>query len=192
MSWAGLSNNQTVSFNNLQNAVSTGVFTAKTSIPASNEQITKTDANTYVNINTSYAPYAAKASNQLVVKSDLQASGGTPATIYWYVGNQSGGNLKVTNNVGTELLNITSSAGSSQSGTLTVPSSQLPYTITGSWVSGSGNIVRFRVCDDYGSELYYSGDIAVGESASYTPSPTPTVVYVNLTSRGVVPPPCAV
>ena len=73
MSWASLASNQTVSFNNLQNAVNNGVFTAKTSIPASNEQITKTDANTYVNINTSYSPYAAKASNQLVVKSDLQA-----------------------------------------------------------------------------------------------------------------------
>lgn len=73
MSWASLANNRTVSFNNLQNAVNNGVFTAKTAIPASNEQITKADANTYVNINTSFGPYAAKASNQLVVKSNLQA-----------------------------------------------------------------------------------------------------------------------
>lgn len=80
MSWAGLANNQTVSFNNLQNAVNTNVFTAKTTIPASAEQITKTDADTYVNINTSYAPYAAKTSNQLVVKSDLVASGTTTTT----------------------------------------------------------------------------------------------------------------
>jgi hypothetical protein len=85
MSWANLANNQTVSFNNLQSAVNNGVFTAKTSIPASNEQITKTDANTYVNINTSYGPYAAKASNQLVVKSDLQAVITSYAhTIYYY------------------------------------------------------------------------------------------------------------
>lgn len=85
MSWASLANNRTVSFNNLQNAVNNGVFTAKTSIPASNEQITKADANTYVNINTSYSPYAAKASNQLVVKSDLQAVITSYAhTIYYY------------------------------------------------------------------------------------------------------------
>jgi len=71
MSWASIANNQTVSFNNLQNAVNNGVFTQKTSIPATNEQITKADANTYVNINTAYAPYEAKSSNQLVVKSDL-------------------------------------------------------------------------------------------------------------------------
>jgi len=71
MSWSSLANNQTVSFNNLQNAVNTGVFTLKTSIPASNEQITKEDANTYVNISTSFAPYANKALNQLVTKSNL-------------------------------------------------------------------------------------------------------------------------
>lgn len=74
MPWNDLANNQTISFNNLQNAVNNGIFSAKTSIPVSTEQITKDDANVYVNINTSFAPYAAKASNQLVVKSDLQAT----------------------------------------------------------------------------------------------------------------------
>lgn len=73
MSWASLANNQTISFNNLQNAVSTGVFIAKTSIPASNEQITKLDADTYVYLNTSFSPYSSKSSNQLVVKSNLQS-----------------------------------------------------------------------------------------------------------------------
>ena len=72
MSWVSIANNQTVSFNNLQDAVTNGYFVALTSIPASQEQITKTDASTYVNIDTAYAPYAAKASNQLVVKSNLR------------------------------------------------------------------------------------------------------------------------
>jgi hypothetical protein len=85
MAWNDVANNQTVSFNNLQSAVNNGVFTAKTSIPASNEQITKANADTYVNINTSYGPYAAKSSNQLVVKSDLQAVITSYAhTIYYY------------------------------------------------------------------------------------------------------------
>jgi hypothetical protein len=73
MSWASIANNQTVSFNNLQDAVNNGVFTLKAAIPVSLEQITKSDANTHVYINTSYGPYASKASNQLVVKSNLQA-----------------------------------------------------------------------------------------------------------------------
>jgi hypothetical protein len=69
--WAATANNETISFNNLQNGVDTGVLSQKAAIPVSNEQITKADANTYVNIDTSFAPYAAKASNQLVVKSNL-------------------------------------------------------------------------------------------------------------------------
>ena len=80
MSWASIASNQAVSFNNLQDAVNTGVFTAKTTIPVSTECITKTDANTYVNINTSNPGYVAKASNQLVVKDDL-SSGVAPAYI---------------------------------------------------------------------------------------------------------------
>lgn len=73
MSWAGISSNQCVSCNNLQDAVNNGVFTLKNTIPSSTKQITKTEAAYYVNINQSYAPYAAKSSNQLVVKSNLQA-----------------------------------------------------------------------------------------------------------------------
>jgi hypothetical protein len=52
--------------------VTNGYFVALTTIPTSNEQITKTDASTYANIDTSYGPYAGKASNQLVVKSNLR------------------------------------------------------------------------------------------------------------------------
>lgn len=86
MSWSSLASNQTVSFNNLQSAVWDGVFSQKAAIPASNEQITKADANTYVNIDTAYGPYAAKASNQLVVKSDLVASSPSVVNVSIYNG----------------------------------------------------------------------------------------------------------
>lgn len=72
MSWAGIANNQCVSRNNLQDAVNNGVFTLKNTIPAGTKQITKAEANNYVNIDTAYGPYASKAYNQLVVKSNLQ------------------------------------------------------------------------------------------------------------------------
>ena len=72
MGWYTIANNQTVSFNNLQDAVNQGVFVPKTSIPASNEQITKADADAKVYLNTSYAPFANKAENQLVVRSNLR------------------------------------------------------------------------------------------------------------------------
>jgi len=80
MSWAGLANNQCISFNNLQNAVTTGVFVLKNTIPVSLEQITKADADFYVFIDTSYPSYAAKASNQLVVKENLQPPPSTSTT----------------------------------------------------------------------------------------------------------------
>jgi hypothetical protein len=71
MSWASIASNQCVSFNNLQDAVTTGVFTLKNAIPVSLEQITKADADYHVYIDTAYGPYASKASNQLIVKSNL-------------------------------------------------------------------------------------------------------------------------
>jgi hypothetical protein len=71
MPWNDLANNQTISYTNLKDAVDTGVLSQKFPIPISNEQVNKALANAYVNIDTSYPPYAAKASNQLVVKSDL-------------------------------------------------------------------------------------------------------------------------
>jgi hypothetical protein len=70
--WAATANNETISFNNLQNAVDTGVFAQKSTIPVSNEQITKADADACVYINTLFGPYASKASNQLVVKSNME------------------------------------------------------------------------------------------------------------------------
>ena len=71
MPWNTLADNQIVSFNNLQDAVNNGYFTALTTIPASNEEITKTDASTYVNCWTGYSLFANKASNQLIAKRDL-------------------------------------------------------------------------------------------------------------------------
>lgn len=75
MSWAGLANNQTISESNLLDALRTNVFIFKP-VPlfSSPLQITKADADYHIYLNTSYAPFAAKSSNQLVVKSDLQPS----------------------------------------------------------------------------------------------------------------------
>lgn len=90
MSWAGIANNQTVSFANLKDAVDNGIFYSKQTQSTSNEQITKTDAGNYVYLNESYSPYANKASNQLVVKSNL-----VPRCWCWKVTNDD----SVTRNV---------------------------------------------------------------------------------------------
>ena len=71
MSWSGLASNQTISCDNLQDAVNTFELIQKNTIPSSNKLITKAEADYYVFLNTSAYPYASKSSNQLLVKSDI-------------------------------------------------------------------------------------------------------------------------
>ena len=67
MSWASISSNQTISFTNLKDACTTGVFTELVTITASSEQVTKTDVEYY----TDAIVAGGVASNQLPVKSEL-------------------------------------------------------------------------------------------------------------------------
>jgi hypothetical protein len=89
MSWAGLANNQTVSWANLQSAVDNNVFIQIGLIPPSgipsNREITKTGALAAVDIESS--PLSGKSNNQLVVKSNLVAVAAT----YYQLNNCSGG-----------------------------------------------------------------------------------------------------
>jgi hypothetical protein len=89
MSWAGLANNQTVSWANLQSAVDNNVFIQIGSIPPpgipSNREITKTGALSAVDIES--APLSGKSNNQLVVKSNLVAVAAT----YYQLTHCSGG-----------------------------------------------------------------------------------------------------
>lgn len=72
MAYADRASNQTVSFTDLKNAVDTGVFVGKSTITNSNEQVTKSDVDTYVWVNTLYPAFSAKSNNQLVTKGNLQ------------------------------------------------------------------------------------------------------------------------
>lgn len=59
------------------------------------------------------------------------------------------------------------------------------YTVYGFFGSGSGNIVRLRVCDTVTGQLGYSGDITAAVdnwSINITPSSTTNTYYMNLTS----------
>jgi hypothetical protein len=72
MNWTSVANNQTFSGNTLQNAVDNGFFTLPpigTSIPATNKQLTKSQVQSMVNAYDN----SGKASNQLLVKSNLTA-----------------------------------------------------------------------------------------------------------------------
>ena len=70
MSWSGLSSNQTISWNNLKDAVDTSVFMgAEAAVPVGSKQVTRAEAEQYAVINA----VTSKSSNQLVIKSDLTA-----------------------------------------------------------------------------------------------------------------------
>ena len=73
MSWAGIASNQCISWDNLKNAVDTGVFMgAQAAVPPGSKQVTRAEAEFYAVIN----PITSKASNQLPVKSNLTAKSG--------------------------------------------------------------------------------------------------------------------
>lgn len=87
--WGGTASNQTVSVSALADAVTTGVFIQKTSFSGTTKQITKSEAIAWVYLNEAKASLAAKASNQLVVKSDLESGDPLTATLtITYEGNK--------------------------------------------------------------------------------------------------------
>lgn len=71
--WAGTAANETVSRNALADAVANVVFYQKSAFTGSTRQITKAEAAAWVYLDETASPFAGKASNQLVIKSNLVA-----------------------------------------------------------------------------------------------------------------------
>jgi len=74
MSWAGIANNQLVTFDNLRDAVDNGVFDSKvplSSIPTGNEIITKADASAYVWLNEAASPWSTYTDDRCPPKSSF-------------------------------------------------------------------------------------------------------------------------
>ncbi len=74
MSWAGIASNQLVSWDNLRDAVSEGVFDSKValaSIPTGNGIITKADANAYVWLNAAASPWSTYTDTRCPPKSSF-------------------------------------------------------------------------------------------------------------------------
>lgn len=114
-------------------------------------------------------------------------------TINWNIPQYSGAGLLITDVNNTIVLNENSSNSQSKYGIVTLTLSQLPYTIKGYWYSGSGNIVRYNVCDlTSGGELYTSSPLSVGEEESITISPTPYEASVNIVGQNTLPPICTI
>lgn len=115
--------------------------------------------------------------------------------IDWITGPKGAGagTLEINDVNGTQLLNEITAPGS-KSGTIYISQAQAPYSVTGSWSAGSGNVVYYRICDIGNlSEVFYSEGInnATG-SVVYEVYPTPLHTQVHLTSGGSIPTECPV
>jgi hypothetical protein len=166
--------------------------TTTTAAPTTTTSTTTTTTTAAPTTTTSTTTTTTTAAPTTTTSTTTTTTTASFVTLQWSVGNQPGGQLIVLNNVGATLLSITSSGSSSQSGTIFPLVSELPYTIRGQYVSGSGNIIRYNVCDlNDGTTIFTSTAItaAVG-SEDYTPSPTPTDALVNLTAQDTTPPIC--
>lgn len=102
----------------------------------------------------------------------------------------TGGELVIDDTNGLNLLTRSSSG----SGTIYLAEADTPYSVTGNWGSGSGNIIRYRICDiTNAGEIYYSPDIDnLTASDSYTVDPTPLYTYVVLTANDTIPMTCPI
>jgi hypothetical protein len=118
-------------------------------------------------------------------------SSGSPVRVDWFLKAAAKASVQVLSNTSSLLLDETS-AGVDRSGTIYVALSDLPYTVVGNWASGSGNIVRYNICDTgNGGEVYASGpiDVSLG-SESYLVTPTPLWITINVVGNNTTPPTC--
>lgn len=114
----------------------------------------------------------------------VSTSGAAGNSLHWFLNDVVGARLTITDSASppNTLLNETSTS-TPKSGTLSGLSGQI--TICAKWNSGSGNIIKIRVCDANGNEVYYHGNINVGDpehcytTVSLPNSAAPYYVYVT-------------
>ncbi len=125
MSWASLSSNQGVTYNNLQDAVDNGIFILNSSLPSSDRLITKSVASSYItNLNLSISSFADKSSNQIVTKADLVTASIVNVSVYGKKNRNDGATWKLFYAVDDPTMNSTSNMSMS-SGSLTTGGSLL-------------------------------------------------------------------
>lgn len=118
----------------------------------------------------------------------VASCGDTPVLrIDWNVGNQNGGQLIIYDNLMVELLNITSTSTTPQNGTIYPLVSEMPYTVRGQWLTGSGNIILYNVCNVIDGLLVYASPVIdiSNPYVDYSVFPTPVHSLVQLNAGNV-------
>lgn len=146
MSWSSLANNQCVSASNLADAVATGVFAAKTTIPISGRELTSSAATSYAYVTTS-----GIASNQLVTKASLSAINVGPGPLPYYVYGVDGNYMYQSKNGGFTFAPYTALPFQGPNVyTVVAASSTGQYLITASDTINN----TYWVSTDYGANFY--------------------------------------
>jgi hypothetical protein len=161
MSWASLTSNQIVSTANLADAVETGVFAAKQSIPTTIPSLALTTTTAidyaYVDVDPTFA------SNRLVTKASLSAANVGPGPYNYYVYGVDGNAMYQSTN-----------GGYTFSAYTTLPFGQ-DYTVLAASYSGQYLLAASRtlnntiyISNDYGASFYSHNIGNVGTSYTFT------------------------
>ena len=169
MSWSSIADNQTVTFSNLLNAVTTGQLVAKTAFSSSQKCITKSEANTYVYIDTSYPSYSSKASNQLVAKEDLVTYSQRIYGIDAYSGVENiGGLIRYSDNGGLDWPYLVVTGGSTPAATSVSRNNTGQYVLYGivDYVSVSNNFGTSFLSQDLPGGVFQVTGTAISNSGN--------------------------
>lgn len=152
-----------------------------------------------VNLNATYIRLQSNGlcSGYTDINLDPVTTVSTSVNLNWSVGTTIGGRLVIINNTtSTTILTQDTDGASILSGSV-VLSFGYSYTISGRWTSGSGNTIRYRVCDtDNSTELFYtpvdisSTNTTVDHTFSLPLTPSSNNISVTLRSGGSIVPPC--
>lgn len=126
--------------------------------------------------------------------SSTATTGAAGDNIFWFLNGVAGARLTIYDDDSpqNELLNVASTT-TPQSGEVSGITGQA--TICAEWNSGSGNVIKMRICDALGNQVYYDGDITIGEGQScYTTVTLPNSAapyYVYVTAGSIEPASCS-
>ena len=113
----------------------------------------------------------------------------TSTTLYridWALYRYASANLLIKNSFNEIVVNENATNAADRTGTAYVLSTKLPYTVTVSWNSGSGNVIHYSICDigNGGTYLESSGGIdTINSYESTVVSPTPFHTLVNVVGQ---------
>ena len=156
--------------------------TAVVVYPTSTTSTSTTAAPTTTSTSTSTTSTSTTSTTSTTTTSTTSTTTLAPVTVHWDLtaNNGGGASLEILNGSNSIIFSQATS-GVAQSGTFVTDIGQAPLSVRYSWTAGSGNIVRYRICDGSpGSELYNGPeiDISMGYD-TYLLSPTPFEFWIH-------------